>query len=76
MSAREELHHLVDQIPEADVLAARRLLHSLMDPVERALLLAPIDDEAETEDERAAVDAARKDPAPDIPFEQVRLSRK
>jgi hypothetical protein len=70
--AREELHRLLDRLPPHDVPAARRLLQSLLDPVERALLRAPLDDEPETPAEQAAVQAALADPAVDVPFEQVR----
>jgi hypothetical protein len=45
MTAREELHKLVDHIPEDDVAAARKILRSLVDPVELSLLTAPPDDE-------------------------------
>jgi hypothetical protein len=69
---REELHRLLDRIPAADVPTARNLLESLLDPVELALRKAPLDDEPETQEERAAVDAALADPAADVPFRQVR----
>lgn len=73
--AREELHRLRDHISAVGVPAARRFLESLVDPVELALLQAPLDDEAETKDESAAVEAALADPAPDVPFEQIRWRR-
>ena len=71
MTAREELHKLVDHIPETDVSAARKILRSLVDPVELSLLLAPPDDEPETEEERQAVEQALNDPRPDVPLEEV-----
>jgi hypothetical protein len=43
-----------------------------MDPVQLALMQAPPDDELEIPEEIAAVKAALSDPAPDIPFEQIR----
>jgi hypothetical protein len=49
---RQELHLLVDHIPESDVPAARKVLRALADPVELAILTAPLDDEPETEEER------------------------
>ena len=58
---RDVLHQLIDQLPEStlrEVLAylSAFLLHP--DPVERALHLAPWDDEPDTEeDRRAAKDA-------------------
>jgi hypothetical protein len=72
MSTREELHRLLDRIPESDLLTTRKFLRSLVDPVELAILLAPEDDEPESEHERAAVEAALSDPSPDIPFEEIR----
>ncbi len=74
--AREELHRLLDHIPESDVPTARKFLRSLLDPVEVALLNALSDDELETEEERAAVEAALADPAADVPFEQIQHLRK
>ena len=59
MTVRDRLHRLVEELPEADVSAAERYLEYLRltgrDPVLRALLNAPEDDEAETEEERIAV---------------------
>lgn len=69
---RDDLHRLLDRIPESDVPAAGKFLRSLLDPIELALLNAEPDDEPETEDERAAVEAALADPAADLPFEQIR----
>lgn len=72
MNAREELHRLLDQIPESDVPTTQKFLRSLVDPVELAILLAPEDDEPEEAEEHAAVHAALADPSPDIPFERLR----
>jgi predicted nucleotide-binding protein len=72
---REELHLLLDHIPDADVQTARKVLRALVDPVELAVLLAPPDDEPVTEEERAAVEASLIDPSPDVPFEQIRRVR-
>ena len=71
MTSRDELHKLVDHIPEADVAAARKILRSLMDPVELSLLAAPADDEPETEEEREAVEKALRDPPSDVSLEEV-----
>jgi len=68
---REELHKLIDHIPEADVAAARKILRSLVDPVELSLLMAPSDDEPETEEERQAVERALNDGRPDAPLDEV-----
>ena len=53
----EQLHTLVDQLPRAMWDEAARYLTGLNteDPVLRAFLLAPLDDEPETEEERLAV---------------------
>ena len=72
---RHELHTLVDHIPESDVPAARKLLRALADPVELAILTAPLDDELETEEERDLVASSLADDSPDIPFEQLRRKR-
>ncbi|MBI3964484.1 MAG: hypothetical protein HY329_02525 [Chloroflexi bacterium] len=60
MTTRELLHDLVERLPETELDAARRHLEELVDPVLRALRRAPLDDEPESEAERAAVDAARR----------------
>ena len=71
MISREELHKLVDHIPEADVAAARKILRSLVDPVELALLAAQPDDEPETQEELAAVEKALSDPRSDVAMKDV-----
>ena len=60
VSTKEVLHRLVDQLPEAETLEAERLLKALQiqDPVLRAIALAPVDDEPETDEERAGVQEA------------------
>jgi hypothetical protein len=72
---RHELHTLLDHIPDSDVPSVRKILRALADPVERAILTAPLDDEPETEEERASVAASLADESPDIPFEQLRRIR-
>jgi hypothetical protein len=65
MTMRDRLHRLVEELPEAEVSAAERYLEYLRltgrDPVLCALLDAPEDDEAETEEERVAVAEAELD---------------
>ena len=64
MTTRETLHKLVDLLPESEWEAARRALEerfSKHDPVLRAFLNAPEDDEPESEEERAAVAEAYKE---------------
>ena len=67
---RRELHTLVDNIPESDVSAVRKILRALADPVELAILAAPLDDEPDTEEERDSVASSL-----DIPFQQLRRKR-
>ena len=65
MIAREDLHHLVDRLPEGELPAVRSYLRYVaevaIDPVLRTLLNAPLDDEPETEAERRAVAEAKED---------------
>ena len=61
---RTKLHDLVESLPSEDVPTALRLLESLKssaDSVPLALRDVPIDDEPETEEERAAVAEARRE---------------
>jgi hypothetical protein len=71
VTLREELHKIVDHIPETDVATARKFLRSLMDPVELSLLSAPTDDEPESEEEREAVERARRESGRGTPHEDV-----
>jgi hypothetical protein len=53
MCPRATLHRLIDALPEEDLTTAGRLLVGLTataDAVQRALLFAPLDDEADTDD--------------------------
>jgi hypothetical protein len=64
MTIKDELHRLVDELPESESHAAKRFLEYLRnmgDPVLRARLEAPEDNEPETEEERAAVAEAYED---------------
>ena len=58
---RQDLHALVDHIPAGDLPAARKILRALADPVWQSILTAPLDDEPETDQERAEVEAARSE---------------
>jgi hypothetical protein len=61
---RDTLHRLVDALPESELAVAERFLNYLRataDPVLRALLEAPLDDEPETDEERRAVHEAREE---------------
>ena len=64
MTIKDDLHRLVDELPEEELHGAKRYLEYLRnmgDPVLRALREAPMDDEPETPKERAAVLEAYKD---------------
>ena len=63
MATREDLHRLIDGLPEEDAEEARRYLQYLQarrDPMLRSLIEASEDDEPETEGERAKVAEARQ----------------
>ncbi|MDQ3830117.1 MAG: hypothetical protein M3361_12610 [Candidatus Tectomicrobia bacterium] len=58
MTTKASLHQLIDTLPDTELEAAERyllFLREMADPVRRALLTAPWDDEPETEEERKAV---------------------
>jgi hypothetical protein len=56
--ARQNAHRLIDQLPDQQLSALVGLLETIVDPVAAALRNAPIDDEAETEEEKRAVGEA------------------
>jgi hypothetical protein len=61
--AKERLHELVDRIPEGEVHAAERFLEYLAyteDPLLRALMNAPEDDEPLTPKERNVLEEGRR----------------
>jgi len=62
MTTKDELHHLVDELGDQDLADAQRILEDIRahghDALARKLLTAPIDDEPETDEQRAAVDEA------------------
>jgi hypothetical protein len=61
---REALRQLIDRLPESMLKDAEEYLRALYlypDPVERALHLAPWDDEPETEEERRAAKDANEE---------------
>ena len=57
MSIKEDVHRLVDELPDDELPSAQRLLESLLakeqDPLVRHLMQSPIDDEPYTAEERA-----------------------
>lgn len=62
---RDDLHRLVDELPENELNAARRYLEFIRetgrDPVRWALENAPLDDEPETDEEKQAVEEGKAD---------------
>lgn len=62
-SQRDELRHLVEEIPDSKLKYAIRYLQFLQEHGEdefmRKLASAPLDDEQETEEERLGVEQAR-----------------
>ena len=60
MPDKQQLHRLVDQLPDAEVLVALRYVEFLLSQE------APVDP-----DMLARIDAARADPSPGIPHEEV-----
>ena len=61
MTTRETLHKMLDLLPESEWEAVYRALEERLakhDPVLRAFLNAPEDDEPESEEERAEVEEA------------------
>jgi hypothetical protein len=71
---RAEVHHLVDELPDASLEAAAQWLERARDPAVARLETAPPDDEPFTDDERREVYRAllRLDGGGGIPLEQVR----
>jgi hypothetical protein len=64
MYTKDDLHRLIDQLPDNELLPAMRYLEYLRnmgDPVLKALIDAPEDDEPETDEERIAVAEAYDD---------------
>ena len=60
---KKDLYELIEALPDTEVEAARRYLQYLRDmgdPVLRSARNAPLDDEPETDEERAAVQEARE----------------
>ena len=61
MASKEDLHTLIDQLPDAEVHAAQRFLEYLCklgDPVARAFRNAPEADEPLSDEEAKAADEA------------------
>lgn len=76
-ATREALHDLVDELPRSEWEAAARYLaylRDMADPVLRAFLEAPIDDEPLTPEEEEAIREGQEEIArgEGIPWEVVR----
>lgn len=67
---KAELHELVDALPEESLDAAAVLLRRARDPVLAQLDAVEFDDEPVTDEDRAAIDAARADPP--IPWSEAK----
>ena len=64
MATKDALHRLIDELPESQLDTAWRLLEPLRaddDPVLRAFLEAPEDDEPLTPEEIAAIEEGKAD---------------
>lgn len=70
---RNDLHRLVDELPEHSFEAAARYLVRVRDPMIAKLDTTPLDDEPFTEEEQAEVERARQrlDRGEGIPLEQL-----
>lgn len=70
---RRQAHDFLDRLPAAQIPAVRGLLEAMLDPFERTLATAEIDDEPVSEAERREIAAARQwfEHNEGIPFEQV-----
>ena len=60
MATRDDLHRLISDLPDSELETVRGFIVRRIDPVERALMDAPLDDEPETDEERAAVAEAQE----------------
>ena len=64
MATKEDLYKLVSELPDSELDAAKRYLEYLRnpdDPVLKALLEAPEDDEPLSKDEEQAINEAKED---------------
>ncbi len=56
---RQQAHALLDLLPAEKLNAVRSLLEVLVEPLERSLALAPVEEEALTSETAAALERAR-----------------
>ena len=59
MATREQIHALIDALPDSELDVLDRFIKARSNPVLRALMDAPDDDEPLTEDDLAAIAQAR-----------------
>jgi len=72
MANRQHVHELVDRLPDSDVPVVEKLLESLTEsPAERAIRLAPPDDEPVTAADERAIAEAESDTRPPVPFGEL-----
>jgi hypothetical protein len=57
---RQHAHQLIDRMPETQLSGLVQFLEAIVDPVTAALRNAPLDDEPETGEEKAAMAEARQ----------------
>ena len=55
---RQHAHQLIDRMPETQLSGLVQFLETIVDPITTALRNAPLDDELETDEEKAAVSEA------------------
>lgn len=70
---RQQAHALLDLLPTEKLNAVRSLLEVLVEPLERSLALAPVEEEALTSETAAALERARASLArgEGIPHEEI-----
>ena len=56
---RQQVHALLDMLPDEKLTAVRGLLEVMVEPLSRSLALAPVEDEEITPETAAALDRAR-----------------
>ena len=57
---RQHAHELIDRMPETQLSALVQFLETIVDPVTAALRNPPLDDEPETDEEKAAISEAHQ----------------
>lgn len=71
--SKQQLLQLIEKLSEDQANAMLAFAHVLsMDPISRAIMFAPYDDEPITDEEEERVQQALADPRPDVPLEEIR----